>query len=175
MSQSVEVDGSIWHSIRPWIPPLSLTVREITSVSVTFILSATYPATDPTLASLGLSLDDEDEDPTEDYDGGLESAERKAKANSVVSRALARGLSVDVDGSPWRRVIIRIDDKVDEAVIIVYGLMPGRQYDIDLELVQGGQKNSIRKHVVTEGELQSLPAGRIGDRSTFSRTRLPKS
>lgn len=126
----MDVDGSIWHSIRPWIPPLSLIVREITSVSVTFILSASI-----SLTALGLTFDDIDDDTNTDSD------------HRLVARALARGLSVDVDSSPWRRVIIRIDEKIDEAVIIVYGLMPGRQYDIDLELVSG---KSVRKHIVTE-------------------------
>jgi hypothetical protein len=72
------------------------------------------------------------------------------KKKSVISDALARGLSVNVNGSNWQRVFIRIDDTADEAVIIIYGLMPGRQYDIDLALVQGEQ-NKIRRQVVTQG------------------------
>ncbi|KAK0482238.1 hypothetical protein IW261DRAFT_1417843 [Armillaria novae-zelandiae] len=132
-----------WHSIRPWIPPLTLSVREITSVSVTFILSATSSGdTDPLLACLGIEAQ-------ETEDGG-ETEENELKKPSIVSSALAGGLSVEVDRSAWRRVFIRIDDKADEAVIIIYGLMPGRQYDVDLELVQGGHKNNIRRQVVTE-------------------------
>ncbi|PBK70769.1 hypothetical protein ARMSODRAFT_1017553 [Armillaria solidipes] len=132
-----------WHSIRPWIPPLTLSVREITSVSVTFILSATSSGdTDPLLACLGIEAQE-----TED---GVEIEENELKKPSIVSAALAGGLSVEVDRSAWRRVFIRIDDKADEAVIIIYGLMPGRQYDVDLELVQGGHKNNIRRQVVTE-------------------------
>ncbi len=132
-----------WHSIRPWIPPLTLSVREITSVSVTFILSATSSGdTDPLLACLGIEAQE-----TED---GVEIEENERKKPLIVSAALAGGLSVEVDRSAWRRVFIRIDDKADEAVIIIYGLMPGRQYDVDLELVQGGHKNNIRRQVVTE-------------------------
>lgn len=140
---------AVWHSIRPWLPPLSLSVREITSVSVTFILSSTHShlPDDPSLTSLGLDDDPalSDEDDEED---------RKVKP-FVVASALTKGLSVEIDNASWRRVIIKIDDKVDEAVIIIYGLMPGRQYDIDMALVQDGRKNSIRKQVVTEG--QSVP------------------
>ncbi|KAK0445978.1 uncharacterized protein EV420DRAFT_1622562 [Desarmillaria tabescens] len=110
-----------WHSIRPWIPPLTLSVREITSY------------TDPLLACLGIEAQESDE----------------CSRPSFLPH-LAGGLSVEVDRSAWRRVFIRIDDKADEAVIIIYGLMPGRQYDVDLELVQGGHKNNIRRQVVTE-------------------------
>lgn len=145
-----------WSSIRPWIPPLSLSVREITSVSVTFVLSAASSdpnsETELSLAVLGISTEDlhEDEDGADDEDASASESEAK-KTISVVSTALAGGLSVEVDRSSWRRVFIRIDDKADEAVIIVYGLMPGRQYEIVLELVQGGQTNSIRQQVTTEG------------------------
>jgi hypothetical protein len=144
-----------WHAIRPWTPPLSLSVREITSVSATFILSSNVSDLsgdlEPTLASLGLIAAGEDAD--EDHAGegsSTDPVERKKK--SIIADALAKGLSVNVNGSPWQRVFIRIDDTADEAVIIIYGLMPGRQYDIDLGLVQGDQANKIRRQVITEGE-----------------------
>ncbi|KAJ3925818.1 MAG: hypothetical protein NXY57DRAFT_906614 [Lentinula lateritia] len=147
---------SRWSSIRPWIPPLSLSVREITSVSVTFVLSAATSdqnsETELSLADLGLSAEDmhEDEDVADDEDTSTSELDAK-KPLSMVSSALNGGLSVEVDRSSWRRVFIRIDDKADEAVIIVYGLLPGRQYEIVLELVQGGHTNSIRQQVTTEG------------------------
>ena len=42
MYQRTKMDDQFteWHSVRPWHPTLSLSVREITSVSVTFILSS---------------------------------------------------------------------------------------------------------------------------------------
>ncbi|KAF9028780.1 hypothetical protein BDZ89DRAFT_1065865 [Hymenopellis radicata] len=135
-------NSTTWHSIRPWSPPLTLSVREITSVSVTFILSASPSGeTDSLMACLGL-------EPSElEHDG--DDSDDDLKKQTVVASALAGGLSVQVDRSSWRRVFIRIDDKADEAVIIIYGLMPGRQYDVDLELVQGGQKNRLERRVVT--------------------------
>ncbi|THV07095.1 hypothetical protein K435DRAFT_788866 [Dendrothele bispora CBS 962.96] len=149
-----------WSSIRPWIPPLTLSVKEITSVSVTFLLSAatsdSHLDSDLSLAAFGLSTDDihedEDEDDldTNDDEDTSNSETDVKKTPSIVSSALAGGLSVEVDRASWRRVFIKIDDKADEAVIIVYALMPGRQYDIDLELVQGGESNSIRHQVTTE-------------------------
>ncbi|KAF5390105.1 hypothetical protein D9757_003848 [Collybiopsis confluens] len=144
-----------WSTIRPWIPPLSLSVREITSVSVTFVLSAASSDPDAdanlSLSALGISTEDLQEDEDDGYDEDTSASESEPKKSmSVVASALAGGLSVEVDRSSWRRVFIRIDDKADEAVIIVYGLMPGRQYEIVLELVQGGQTNSIRQQVTTE-------------------------
>ncbi|KAG7097596.1 hypothetical protein E1B28_004932 [Marasmius oreades] len=185
-----------WASIRPWIPPLTLSVREITSVSVTFILSASSAPlpSDPDLSALGLSAEDvqhrvEDEPDVEDEDEGHSTSNSESDAKSlkspsshpsVVSRALAGGLSVEVDRGLWRRVLIRIDDKADEAVIIVYGLMPGRQYDVDLELVQG---QTMRSQVVTqedsspngtaaELEMSTAPTGNADD-STPSRPTTP--
>ncbi|KAK7036612.1 hypothetical protein VNI00_011545 [Paramarasmius palmivorus] len=148
------MDTPGWTAIRPWIPPLSLSVREITSVSVTFILSAssTPLAGDPDLAALGLSIEDSsrtEEDDDEDGDSTTNSESETKKSPSIVSRALAGGLSVEVDRAAWRRVFIRIDDKADEAVIIVYGLMPGRQYDVDLELVQG---QTMSRQVITQDD-----------------------
>ncbi|KAJ7895701.1 hypothetical protein B0H13DRAFT_1624342, partial [Mycena leptocephala] len=144
---------SEWHTIRPGKPPLSLSVREITSVSVTFILSSTFSdfgaEAEPFLASLGLSVeDDNEEDDGDDETDDSVSAEQKKP--SVISEVLAKGLSVNVNSATWKGVYIRIDDKTDEAVIIIYGLMPGKKYDIDLGLVQGGQSNNIRRQVITD-------------------------
>jgi hypothetical protein len=151
---------SEWHSIRPWAPRLALFVREITSVSATFILSSSLSnrpngnssQSDPSPASLGLIADDGHEIHSDSDENSSDSDEEDARRELIISNALAKGLSVNVNGSPWQRVLIRIDDKVDEAIIIIYGLMPGRQYDIDLALVQGGQGGvNLRRQVITEG------------------------
>lgn len=44
---------------------------------------------------------------------------------------IARGLSVNFDGSPRPRAFIRIDDLLDEIVIVIYALMPRIQYVIE--------------------------------------------
>ena len=137
------MEPSEWHSIRPWTRRLSLSIREITSVSATFILSSPLTKAESELPLVSLSV------PADD---GLDEDDESSDQNiqAVISDALAKGLSVNVNGSPWPRVLIRLDDKQDEAVIIIYGLMPGRQYDIDLGLVHDG---NIRRHVITEREL----------------------
>ncbi|KAJ7096687.1 hypothetical protein B0H15DRAFT_880161 [Mycena belliarum] len=157
------IDGlglSEWHTIRPGKPPLSLSVREITSVSVTFILSSTFSdfgaEAEPFLASLGIAIEDEnDEDVADDETDDSVSAEQKKL--SVISEVLAKGLSVNVNSATWKGVYIRIDDKTDEAVIIIYGLLPGKKYDIDLGLVQGGQSNNIRRQVITDDSEMPQP------------------
>ncbi|TFK91633.1 hypothetical protein K466DRAFT_595919 [Polyporus arcularius HHB13444] len=139
-----------WHSVRPWHPTLSLSVREITSVSVTFILASPYSAHDsanPELASLGLSSSDDD-------DQSRDSASTADTSQSqVVSDILTKGLSVKVNGTPWQRVILRMDDMLDEAIIILYGLMPSRQYDVELGILPG--ESSVRSQITTDTELRS--------------------
>jgi hypothetical protein len=129
---------SDWHSIRPWSRRLALSVREITSVSATFILSSTLNSrndTEPSLASLGLNLSD-------DEDGDI------PQRNRVVADTLAKGLAVKVNNSPWQRVLLRVDDEVDEALIIVFGLIPGRQYDIELGITP--REESLRSQITTD-------------------------
>ncbi|KAG6831437.1 hypothetical protein H0H92_010650 [Tricholoma furcatifolium] len=141
---------STWHSIRPWKPPLTLSVREVTSVSVTFILSSNWVDVNGELEPLaGLIAGEEDQANDQDHSQTIES-----KKKSIISDALAKGLSVDVNGSPWQRVFIRIEEGADEAVIIIYGLMPGREYDVQLGLVQGDSSSTIRQQVTTEEEFE---------------------
>jgi len=146
---------SDWYSVRPWAPSLTLSVREITSVSATFILSSTLNGDiDSSLASVGLEAGEVDQErPTDDTNGSISQASlSERKPSSVVADALAKGLSVNVNGSAWPRAFIRIDDQLDEAVIIIYALMPGRQYDIELALASTGQPSLGRRQVTTEGE-----------------------
>ncbi|XP_006463863.1 hypothetical protein AGABI2DRAFT_120656 [Agaricus bisporus var. bisporus H97] len=134
---------SNWQAIRPWFPLLNLIVREITSVSVTFLLSA---AANQSSDDLDLDVDLKHE---------LENDEPAPTHASIISEALAKGLSVKVNGSPWQRVFIRIDDPADEAIIIIYGLMPGRQYDIDLGIVH---TRHLRRQITTEDSEPSSPS-----------------
>lgn len=156
MYQRTKMDDQFteWHSVRPWNPTLSLSVREITSVSVTFILASPYSAhdsTNPELASLGLSSSDDD-DQSRDSASTADTTQ-----NQVVSDILTKGLSVKVNGTPWQRVILRMDDVLDEAIIILYGLMPSRQYDVELGLLPG--EASVRSQITTGASLSQSPPG----------------
>lgn len=56
---------------------------------------------------------------------------------------------MSVNGAVWQKVFPHFDENVDEAVIIVYGLMPRRQYDIILSLTQEGH---TAQHQITTVE-----------------------
>ncbi|THH19605.1 hypothetical protein EW146_g1590 [Bondarzewia mesenterica] len=128
-----EGDLSKWHSIRPWHPRLSLSVREITSVSATFILSSLSSQT-----NLSLLLDGDDDENDDD------ATTQSSSAHQIMSDAL----SVKVNGVSWKLFLIRVDDEADEALIIIYGLMPGRQYDIELGVLPGEER--VKGQIVTE-------------------------
>lgn len=61
--------------------------------------------------------------PTDRTSGRVESVK--------MDRAFDSGVSVSVNGVPWTHVVLA-DRGGDEAVIVVYGLLPNREYDIDL-------------------------------------------
>ncbi|KAF8553344.1 hypothetical protein OG21DRAFT_1497751 [Imleria badia] len=149
---------SEWHTIRPWTPHLTLAVREITSVSATFILSSSLDARHTTDDEPEPELSGDTSNDTE-YDATLDS-------RGIIADAMSHGLSVDVNGSNWQRVILRMNDHADEAIIVIYGLHPGRQYDIDLALVSGA---TMRKQVTTEdAESMTLDNERSDDHLALS-------
>ncbi len=118
---------SKWHFIRPWHPRLSLFVKEITSVSATFVI----------VSLAGRDHFEQDDGPTP----------TSSSNQSVVPDPLSKGVSVKVNGTPWPKCLARLSDNADEAMIIVYGLMPGRHYDIELGLIAG---EKLRGQIVTE-------------------------
>ncbi|KAH9962180.1 hypothetical protein BC827DRAFT_1199500 [Russula dissimulans] len=111
----------------PWRPRLSLSVTEITSVSATFLISS--------LSSHHDSFDPNDTIPP------------------VPADTLSKGLSVKVNGTPWRKCLARLADEADEVMIIIYGLMPGRHYDIELGIIPGDEK--LKGQIVTESDSPS--------------------
>ncbi|EKM57041.1 uncharacterized protein PHACADRAFT_194616 [Phanerochaete carnosa HHB-10118-sp] len=155
-------DPSQWHSIRPWRPSLSLAVREITSVSATFILSSPlgpsdFASVEQSLASLGIT-NDEDEDASE--------GNGSSRGVQIVSDVLSKGLSVKVNGTPWQRVLMKIDDEADQAVIILFGLMPGRQYDVELGIVP--TESSLRSQITTDTAPRPSESDGVADLSFVS-------
>ncbi|KAI5119373.1 hypothetical protein M0805_001049 [Coniferiporia weirii] len=145
-----------WHTIRPWSPRFLLTVREITSVSTTFVLSSTCGGDG--LSSLGITpAGSDDEDTLED------ALNASASPLSLVSDVLNRGLSVNVNGAAWKRVLMRMDDAGDEAIIVLYGLMPGRQYDVELGIVFGDGEEVLHSRMVTQPQQQGQPAATATD------------
>lgn len=126
-------------------PRFSLTVREVTSVSATFLLSSNLSATaqaDPSLSSLGIASTSDDEESVDDI--------------AIVSEALNKGLSVNVNGSSWKRVLVRMDEEGDEAIIILYGLMPGRQYDVELGVMSKDGEETVSSRMVTQTQRKHI-------------------
>lgn len=78
---------------------------------------------------------DDDNAPSED--SNLLIPESSNRPTQIISDVLSKGLSVKVNGTPWQRVLMKIDEVTDEAVIILFGLMPSRQYDIELGILPG--------------------------------------
>lgn len=136
-----------WRNIRPW-NRLTLHVREITPVSVTFILSS----------SIALrTWDDASGEDFEDSDHAGPSQLPPPKLPTkpiLMSELLGQGLAVKVNNAPWPSVVMHIDDDTDvEAIVILYGLHPARTYDVELALVAG--EETIRGKISTD-----VPSGK---------------
>ncbi|KIP03545.1 hypothetical protein PHLGIDRAFT_130067 [Phlebiopsis gigantea 11061_1 CR5-6] len=93
------------------------------------------------LASLGITNDDDD-------DSSAAEGSTNSRGVQIVSDVLSKGLSVKVNGTPWQRVLMKIDDEADQAVIILFGLMPNRQYDIELGIVP--TEGTVRSQIMTD-------------------------
>jgi hypothetical protein len=119
-----------WQSIRPWNPRLSLAVREITSVSATFVLTSLSASTNLS----AVILDGEDDDGQDADDPAQLSGAQGA------SDAQAKGLSVKVNGSSWDCVHALVDDEADDE--IEFGIVPGEDH------VKG---QIITEHASTKG------------------------
>ena len=139
-----------WHSIRPWIHRFALSVDQVSSVSVTFTLKSALTAKplDPALESL---LEHERDGPA---CASTDHSELPTRSRAV-SDALTHGLSVKVNSSPWQRVLLRVDEASDTAVIIVFGLMPGRQYDVELGI--NHRHESLRSQITTSDICECFP------------------
>ncbi|KAK2465608.1 hypothetical protein APHAL10511_002500 [Amanita phalloides] len=168
---SPAADISAWRATRPSAPPMSLIVMEISSVSATFILSFSVAGVSRDVASLIQAAEvDNDLDTSGENDGEINSRKKHA---SFIADIFAKGLfSVNVNGAPWQHIFIRVSENADEAVIIIYGLFPGRQYEIDLGL---GQSSPIRSQFTTEDQdhhetLDTPPESELApvDRTTAS-------
>lgn len=139
----------VWHAIRPWTPHWTLAVREITSVSATFILSSTLDARAATVTDgteSGLARDRELASST------IPSATSPAVSVLDSHRPILADtdLSVVVNDSTWQRFIMRMHESADEAIVLIHGLHPGRQYDIDIAI--GGGMVGRRMVVTNEGK-----------------------
>ncbi|KZO98489.1 hypothetical protein CALVIDRAFT_553781 [Calocera viscosa TUFC12733] len=97
-----------WQS-QPQTPPLLLRTLELTSVCATF--SLTFPSPLPSDVS---------------------------QPKPSMSQTLTNGLAISLNSVPWQKVLVHIDEETDdEAIVVLYGLFPGRRYDVEVGIVRG--------------------------------------
>lgn len=101
---------------------ISLQIREVTSVSVTFILRIAFVTRNSAIA-----LSDDEEEPFR---------------APTISEALGRGLAVKVNANNWKRVVVQVDEDEQEAIVIVYGLLPRKKYEINLNIAASDENIS---------------------------------
>ncbi|KAG8798843.1 hypothetical protein FRC18_008519, partial [Serendipita sp. 400] len=118
-----------WQTIRPWVDRVSIQVKELTSVSATFILTS---------ASAG---DDEDID---QHLAALQvDSEGAHPSQKSIRSILSRGFTLKVNSSGWNNYFLNVEEDGSEAVIILYGLRPGRQYEVEFIIEQ--EESPLRK------------------------------
>jgi len=122
-----------WETIRPWIDRLAIQVKELTSISATFMLTSAISHVKLEEETTGSLLNDLD--PVFKADGLFKS----------VGEILDRGFTVKVNDARWNNYFLNVDE--EEAVIILYGLRPGKMYEIELTIEQ--DENAVRKEFVT--------------------------
>jgi len=126
-----------WETIRPWTNRIAIQVKELTSISATFILSSATAADagDGELAAL------------HDADATPQPSQKS------VGEVLARGFTIKVNNGSWNSYFLSVEEDGSEAVIILHGLRPGRHYEIELALEQ--DESPLRKDFAT---LESDPS-----------------
>jgi hypothetical protein len=120
-----------WETIRPWTNRIAIQVKELTSISATFILSSATAA-----------------DPGDGELAGLHAAEQTPQqSQKPVGEILARGFTVKVNNGSWNNYFLSVEEDSSEAVIILHGLRPGRHYEVELTLEQ--DESGLRKDFAT--------------------------
>jgi len=120
-----------WETIRPWTNRIAIQVKELTSISATFILSSATAA-----------------DPGDGELAGLHAAEQAPQqSHKPVGEILSRGFTVKVNNGSWNNYFLSVEEDSSEAVIILHGLRPGRHYEVELTLEQ--DESGLRKDFAT--------------------------
>ena len=155
---------AVWHTVRPWTPRFTLVVREVTSVSATFVLTPAGNTNTPD-SSKSTVKNGVDGSTLEDtsHTNSSSSGSNGSPIPNIVSEAFNRGLTVTVNGAQWKRVLMRMDEAHGEAVIVLFGLMPARQYDVELGIVLGETEGEevVHSRMVTQAQRRFLWYSRI--------------
>lgn len=131
--------NSHWQTIRPWTNRISLQVKELTSISATFLLTSVSPGLDTSLSS--------SDEPQSSHANSAQASTPVDLPRSL-REILRRGLTVKVNSAPWPKVVPHIEDDDSEAIIILYGFLPARTYDIELSIAP--DEEPLRKQIATQ-------------------------
>ncbi|KAG8797633.1 hypothetical protein FRC17_007691, partial [Serendipita sp. 399] len=130
-----------WQTIRPWVDRVSIQVKELTSVSATFLLAPASAADeediDQHLAALQV---------VESESSSSNSSSAHPSQKSIRS-ILSRGFTLKVNSAGWNNYFLNVEEDESEAVMILYGLRPGRQYEVEFTIEQ--EESPLRKDIVT--------------------------
>lgn len=137
--------NSHWQTIRPWTNRISLQVKELTSISATFLLTSVSPGLDKTLTS--------NDEPQSSHANATQASTPTDLPRSL-REILRRGLTVKVNGTPWPKVVPHIEDDDSEAIIILYGFLPARTYDVELSIAP--DEEPLRKQIATRQGIWSI-------------------
>lgn len=139
--------NSHWQTIRPWTNRISLQVKELTSISATFLFTSVSPGLDTTASS---------SDELQPNHVNTAQASTPTDLLRSLREILRRGLTVKVNGASWPKVVPHIEDDDSEAIIILYGFLPARTYDIELSIAP--DEEPLRKQISTrQGILVDSP------------------
>ncbi|KZT61677.1 hypothetical protein CALCODRAFT_479714 [Calocera cornea HHB12733] len=65
-----------------------------------------------------------------------------------MSQTLTNGLAISLNNVPWQKVLVHIDEETDdEAIVVLYGLFPGRRYDVEVGVVRGDRGGATVERV----------------------------
>lgn len=120
-----------WETIRPWTNRIAIQVKELTSISATFILSSATAA-----------------DAADGELAALHTAEPgPQRLQKSVGEILTRGFTIKVNNGAWNNYFLNVEEDGSEAVIILHGLRPARQYEVELTLEQ--DESALKKDFAT--------------------------
>lgn len=124
---------------------MAIQVKELTSISATFVLSSATAADtgDGELAALHVS------------------EHIPQPSQKPVGEILTRGFTVKVNNGSWNNYFLSVEEDGSEAVIILHGLRPGRHYEVEITLEQ--DESALRKDFATLDNDTGALDSRISD------------
>lgn len=146
---------SHWHQVNPSTRPLNLQILELTPLSLTLSLALLGPG-----KQLRGLKQPRRRRRSDDEVSSVEEPDAASATLGSFKHLLSHGVVVTVNGQAWSRIVAHVaeaeDDKAathgqihvpkDRAVVVVYGLLPGIEYEVELRIVGlplGGNEDEV--------------------------------